>query len=276
MSNLSRVCLKLQRLIGVWFSQDYLGSREDFVRYAIKQATIDGKSPNILEIGPYMSPLVAGQRTDTFDVLTHEQLVSRAVSEGGPSYLIPDVTWIGPEASPRYIKTKYDLILSSHVVEHQIDLIAHFQNIDALLHPGGYYAALIPDHRYCFDRFNLPSTIIDVLMAHIDQNKNHTLKSFLQDRLTTGHNETIRYWKNDPGVPKINGKSFSDVLDLVAEYRSTISNEIYVDVHAWMFTDKTFIEIFSRLKEMGFISLDVERVESVKRGNNEFWILIRK
>jgi hypothetical protein len=162
------------------------------------------------------------------------------------------------------------------VVEHQTDLIAHFQNIDSLLQPDGYYAALIPDHRYCFDHFNLPSTIIDVLMAHIVQNGNHSLKNFLEDRLTTGHNETNRYWRNDFGAPKIIEKSFSDVLDLVAEYRSMISSQIHVDVHAWKFTDRTFIEIFSMLKKMDLISLNVSKVEPVKRGNNEFWILFTK
>ena len=276
MSNLRRVNSKIRKLIRWILSEDHLGSREDFVKYATQLATIRGKSPRILEIGPYMSPLITGQKVDTFDVLTKEELVSRANSEGGPSYLIPDVTWVGPEASNQYIRAQYDLILSSHVVEHQIDLIAHFQNIDSLLHPKGYYAALIPDHRYCFDHFNLPSTIIDVLMAHLVQDKNHSLTNFLEDRLTTGHNETLRYWKKDFGAPKIVGKSFSDVLNLVTEYRRSVSNGIYVDVHAWKFTDRTFIEIFSILKEMELISLSIVRVEPVKRGNNEFWILFKK
>jgi hypothetical protein len=274
--NLSRVFQKILNSIRLSLSEDHLGTREDFVKYAIQMATISEKSPSILEIGPYMSPLVAGPRVDTFDVLTHEELVSRAISEGGPSYLIPDVTWIGPEASNRYILKKYDLILSSHVVEHQIDFIAHFENIENLLNPGGYYAALIPDLRYCFDHFNLPSSIIDILLAHVVKDKNHILKNFLEDRLTTGHNETIRYWKKDVGFPKINGKSFSDVMNLVEEYRSAISNGVYVDVHAWKFTDKTFIDIFSKLKEMNLVDLDVVKVVPAQYGNNEFWILLTK
>jgi hypothetical protein len=55
-----------------------------------------------------------------------------------------------------------------------------------------------------------------------------------------------------------------------------VSNDIYIDVHAWKFTDKTFIDIFSRLKELELISLNVEKVVPVKPGNNEFWILFRK
>lgn len=276
MSNLRRVFLKIRKLIRFWLSEDHLGTREDFVKYATKLATIQGKSPSILEIGPYMSPLVTGLKVDTFDVLTKEELVSRAISEGGPSYLIPDVTWVGPEASNQYIRAKYDLILSSHVVEHQIDLIAHFQNVSSLLNPNGYYAALIPDHRYCFDHFNLPSTIIDVLMAHIVQNGNHSLKNFLEDRLTTGHNETNRYWKKDAGAPKITGKTFSDITALVGEYTEAVSKEIYVDVHAWKFTDQTFIDIFSKLKKLNLLNLNVVRVVPAKHGNNEFWVLIRK
>lgn len=276
MSYLSRSYFKILKR---WWPQSLEGeieTREDFVNYAIQLASPKQETPTILEIGPYMSPLVSGRKVDTFAVLPREELIKRAISEGGPSHLIPELTWIGPEASNQYIRAKYDLVVSSHVVEHQIDFIAHLQNIEKLLHPGGYYAALIPDHRFCFDYYNLPSSIVDILVAHIIREKNHSLKNFLEDRLTTGHNETMRYWKKDFGIPKINGKSYLDVLDLVAEYQSYVAKGIYVDVHAWKFTDQTFVDIFSRLKEMSLTNFTLTSVIPAKFGNNEFWVLFQK
>jgi hypothetical protein len=248
-------------------------SREDFVNYAIQKANLNSNDLKILEIGPYMSPLVPGLNVDTFDVLTHQQLVERAISEGGPSHLIPVVTWVGPSASPEYIQSTYDLILSSHVVEHQIDLVSHFQNIQSLLNEGGIYAAMIPDHRYCFDHFNSPSTITDVLRAHLVKEGNHSLKSFLDDRLTTGHNETLRYWKQDIGAPKILGKSYLEIENLFNEYSNLVLSGTYIDVHGYKFTDLTFIEIFGYLSKLQLINLQILEIFPAKFGNNEFWVL---
>ena len=256
--------------------QDGINSREDFVSFAIESASRNSGDMKILEIGPYMSPLTRGLKVDTFDVLTHEQLIQRAISGGGPSHLIPEVTWVGPAASPEYIHSTYDLILSSHVVEHQIDLIAHFQNIESLLNKGGLYAAMIPDHRYCFDYFNLPSTITDVIMAHLVKDSNHSLKSFLDDRLTTGHNETLKYWKNDIGSPKILVKSFSEIINDFNEYKGLVATGQYVDVHAWKFTDESFFDIFEQITRLTLVNLEILEIHPAKFGNNEFWVLFQK
>jgi hypothetical protein len=276
MGIVDRVFIKVRTFFGSPLFQGQLASREEFVRWAIHLASNLGNTPRILEIGPYMSPLVAGPNVDTFDVLPRDELVLRAISEGGPSHLIPDVTWIGPEASSEFIHAQYDLILSSHVVEHQIDLVAHFQNIASLLNSGGFYAALIPDHRYCFDYFNSPSPISEVLAAHLTKMNNHSLKNFLEDRLTTGHNVTLKYWKNDFGSPKISDKSFEEIRRMFAEYKSLVDSEIYIDIHAWKFTDKTFLSIFDSIRSLNLVRLEIIDCIPAKFGNNEFWVLFRK
>ena len=251
-------------------------SRNDFVKLAIELTGKPYQDLKILEIGPYMSPLITDRDVDTFDVLSHEDLVTRGKSENGPYYLIPPVTWIGTNASPEYINKKFDLILSSHVVEHQIDLIEHFQNIQNLLEVGGIYAALIPDHRYCFDHFNSPSSIVDVLIAHKNKGANHTLKSFLEDRLTTSHNTTIDYWAGKPGEEKFKNLTLAAIENLFDEYSGLVGKNSYVDVHAWKFTEKTFLEIFMTLNRWGSTRLAVIRSFPVQQGNNEFWVLFRK
>ena len=253
-----------------------MNTREEFVQYAIHKVFQEVTDPKILEIGPYMSPLLVDVDFDTFDVLTYEQLLARASHEGGPSYLIPKVTWVGPEASPKYIHATYDLILSSHVVEHQINLISHFQDIGNLLNSGGLYAALIPDHRFCYDYFNTPSKISDVLTAYWAKSSNHTFNSFLEDRLTTGHNTTLDYWNGAPGIPKFKSMEWSEVKTLVDTYLELTQSNTYVDVHAWKFTNETFLDIMSTLLGWNLVSLEILEIFPTRFPNNEFWVLMKK
>jgi len=253
-----------------------LNTREEFVSHVTQQIFQRVSDPQILEIGPYMSPLLSGVEFDTFDVLTREQLLKRAIEEGGPSYLIPEVTWVGPKAGPEYIHKSYDLVLSSHVVEHQTDLVRHFQDIGSLLNPGGLYAALIPDHRYCYDYFNTPSKVSDVLAAYWSKPTNHTFSSFLEDRLTTGHNNTEDYWRGSPGVPKWKAMEWPEVENLVNTYQELTHSGKYIDVHSWKFTDEIFSDIFSTLIRWQLVSLEILEIFPTRYPNNEFWVILTK
>jgi SAM-dependent methyltransferase len=162
-----------------------------------------------LEIGPYMSPILNKDEADYFDVLDKDALVERSKLEGTPYWLVANVDFVGPEASDKYIPEKYSLIVSSHVVEHQIDLIKHLNQVHDLLVPGGLYVALIPDLRYCFDHFLNPSTVVDAIAAHFSVSSNHTLNSFLDDRLLTSHNNPLDYWRGKNGKMKIAAVNFA-------------------------------------------------------------------
>jgi SAM-dependent methyltransferase len=253
-----------------------LNSREEFVSHVTQKVFQNVADPEILEIGPYMSPLLSEVEFDTFDVLTHEQLLKRAIEEGGPGYLIPAVTWVGPRASAEYIHKSYDLVLSSHVVEHQTDLVRHFQDIGNLLNPGGLYAALIPDHRYCYDYFNTPSKVSDVLAAYWSKPTNHTFINFLEDRLTTGHNNTLDYWKDSPGIPKWKAMEWPEVEKLVNAYLEFTDSGKYLDVHSWKFTNETFSDILSTLVRWRLVPLEISEIFPTRYPNNEFWVILTK
>jgi len=253
-----------------------MNTREEFVSYVTHKVFQEVTDPKILEIGPYMSPLFREVDFDTFDVLTYEQLVQRSKEEGGPSHLIPSVTWVGPQATQEYIHETYHLILSSHVVEHQTDLIQHFQEIGKLLKSGGIYAALIPDHRYCYDYWNTPSKVSDVLSAYWGKASNHTFSNFLEDRLTTGHNNTLDYWKDNPGTPKWKAMGWSDVEKLVSSYLELTDSGKYLDVHAWKFTNETFSDIMSALVRWRLVPLEILEIFPTRYPNNEFWVVLSK
>jgi SAM-dependent methyltransferase len=51
------------------------------------------------------------------------------------------------------LKNHFQLIMSSHALEHQPDLVRHLQKVSRLLRKGGYYLAFVPNKRFCFDHY---------------------------------------------------------------------------------------------------------------------------
>ena len=183
------------------------------------------------------------------------------------------IDFVGPSASEKYIPHKYSLIVSSHVVEHQIDLLKHFQDISGLLIPGGIYIALIPDLRYCFDHFQNPSTFVEVMVAHFDKQSNNSLKNFLDDRLLTSHNMTIDYWRNIAGQQKLELLGVNAIYAYVNEY---LNAREYLDVHAWKFTPRSFHSIVDTLSRLKLINLELKQIAATFPGNNEFWVVFER
>lgn len=248
-------------------------NRNSFVKEASKRQIQKFPDLKFLELGPYMSPILTKPEADYFDVVDTQSLINRSKIEGTPHYLVAEVDFVGPEASERYIPNKYSLVVSSHVIEHQIDLLLHLQQVSNLLVPGGLYLAMIPDLRYCFDRFQYPSTIVDVLVAHNHEQSNHSLKSFLEDRLLTTHNITMDHWRDISGESKIERLDAKAINVYIEEYFKTNG---YLDVHGWKFTPTSFKSITVTLERLELINLELMHIAATFPGNNEFWVIFER
>jgi SAM-dependent methyltransferase len=223
-----------------------------------------------LEIGPFNTPLLRGPRIRYFDVLDSSGLRQRAKRLGRPVEGVPEhVHFVSPTGNLSVVEGTFEAVLSSHVIEHQPDLIRHLQAITRLLRPGGAYLLLVPDKRYCFDHPHAPSTIADVLEAHYSKRLIHTLQSQLEHEALTTHNNGPAYWAGERAQPPDVVKRAREVL---SRYRAAPND--YVDVHAWYFTPATFAEIIRLLQELGHISLRVARMYPSLLNNNEFWVAL--
>jgi SAM-dependent methyltransferase len=127
-----------------------LRDREDF-------AALIPKSATALEIGPFCHPLLGGPKVSYFDVLSQEALVARACLHGLDSSTVPYIDYISPTGELSSVDRRFDVVISSHCLEHQPDLVRHLQEVGQLLFPGGDYFLLVPDKRYCFDHFIPPA-----------------------------------------------------------------------------------------------------------------------
>ena len=231
-----------------------------------------GSTRSVLEIGPFAHPMLRGDNVDHLDVLPADGLRQRAIALGMDPGGVPDIRWVSTGGDLGCVTQHYDVVVSSHAIEHQPDFVRHLQQVESLLSPGGSYYLLIPDHRYCFDHFLVPSTAAQIIGAHLEARRVHTAASVIEHRALTTHNDPVRHWAGDHGDP----------LERRAERLAGALREIedaaggYIDVHAWYFTPQSFRRVIDDLREGGFTGFSIQRMFPTRPNANEFWCILTK
>ena len=228
----------------------------------------DGRS--VLEIGPFCDPLLRGPSISYLDILDAEQLRARAVEIGKDPAGCP--AWIDYVGGLEQVSRRFDAVISSHAIEHNPDLIHHLEQVERVLEPYGLFCLIIPDKRYCFDHHLAESTIADVLQAHREQRRRHSLSSVIEHVALTTHNDPSRHWAGDhgPATP-------ADLADRVRRGLADhdASGGAYIDVHAWYFTPDSFELIIEALGALGLTGFELAGLYDTVRGRNEFCAVLR-
>lgn len=229
---------------------------------------------NCLEIGPFDCPVLTGQKVKYFDVLDQTQLIQRSVECNRPHPIdnIPFINYVDNKGNLNIINDTFDLVLSCHSIEHQLDFIQHLQDVSKLLNHNGYYVILLPDKRYCFDHFIKESTIADILDSHLHKKEIHSLKSVIEHRSLTCHNDSIRHWNNDHG----NSGTPDTIISAIKEYKQSLLANKYLDVHSLQFTPESFEKIINTLNQLSYIDLIVDNIYPTIRNSNEFYVILKK
>jgi SAM-dependent methyltransferase len=226
-----------------------------------------------LEIGPFVSPQLIHENVKYLDVLSREELIARAKILGKPTERVPFIDFVSRDGSLRKITETFDVVFSSHNFEHQPDPISHLNGVSALLNPGGVFAMMVPDARYCFDAELPLSKISDIFNAHWEKRKRHTLGSVIEHRALITHNNSKKHWaKKDAKVYRpING---AKVAAAIAEFES--AGENYIDVHAWQFEPLSLSDLLRTLIELGYIDFKSVSCRGPVRDRNEFAVELLK
>ena len=235
----------------------------------------------VLEIGPFWAPAFRRPRHNVayMDVFDQEELQRRAANDANSrGAVVPEIDYIW--RGERYrdlIKREFDVVYSSHNIEHQPDLIAHLQDVESVLVPSGVFCLVIPDKRYCFDHFIAESTIAAVTEAHVYRRKRHSLATLLTDRLMHTHNDAMEHWQGRHGSDP---RFAAPVVDRTAAVRDrvtkSLSSDDYVDAHAWQFTSDSFRSITGELEALKLTGLRPIRVYQTVYGSFEFYAVLEK
>lgn len=131
---------------------------------------------HILEIGPGGSPafrrrdhplLKVSDWCDSAELRRQLQAAYQLPSE--PVDMFDDIDYVCADSRLAAVVPegqRFDLIFSSHNIEHQPDLLEHLCSLQTLLAPGGAAVLVVPYKLHTFDVFRQPTTTSDVLMGH--------------------------------------------------------------------------------------------------------------
>ena len=220
-----------------------------------------------LEIGPFDTPQLSGPNVEYFDILGEEDLRQRAVEHNRRPEGVPTIHHVDANGDLSSIGKKFDLIFSSHCIEHAPDLVSHLKQVADLLRPTGAYFLVIPDKRYCFDQKLPESTIADVIQAHHSSNLRPSLDKIIEHRALLSHNDALRHWLGDHR--HTNDPSTTDTLvaNAIEEF---FESEKYIDVHCWQFTPTSLLDVLRPLVKLNLFPFSRVSVSLTPFGRKDF------
>ncbi|MBI1417913.1 MAG: hypothetical protein GC146_11880 [Limimaricola sp.] len=212
---------------------------------AMREGFLARLTPNrALEIGPFCNPCLRGADVDYLDVFTTEELQQKATALEFDAAGVPDIDYVSTDRTMRCVDKTYELIFSSHNLEHQPDLIGHLCDVGDRLESGGRLALIVPNARYCFDAALPLSSISDVFEAHAAGRDLHTLTSIINTRALSVHNDAAQHWR-EAGTLPFRPTDPARVAEALTFYDNNRDN--YNDVHAWRFDPLALADILNCL-----------------------------
>lgn len=217
-----------------------------------------GADPSVLEIGPAHNAILPrrdGFRTKNVDYLDRDGLVERYkdFAQYSPDD-IEDVDYVMPPgaAMADVIAERFDLVVASHVLEHTTSMVDFINESARLLRDGGTLALVIPDHRYCYDRFRERAALGRVIDASLAPPALHTVGSVTEEKLNATRHRGSTAW-----MPGHRGTyTLIHDHDTAARYGAeALQAERYIDTHNWVATPHHLRLLLQDLADLGYITL---------------------
>jgi hypothetical protein len=204
--------------------------------------------------------------------MPQEKLMIRAQEQGLEKDSIPMIDYYHETGELSTIKETFDLVMSSHVLEHQPDLVTHLNKVEKLLTSDGKYAFIVPDSRYCFDHFIYPSNLVSVVKEFQLKRVKPDLWNVIEHRALTCHNDPKLHWNKQSGdvIPGLKERWSA------AEREFLVSGGTYIDVHCWQFTPESLKMVIEGLFELDLINFTIEEIYQTPQDNLEFCVVIKK
>ena len=231
-----------------------------------------------LEISPWDNPFICGDSVKYFDGADPETLRKNSEEVNRPFNSVPEkIDFISPNYDLSIIDENFDIVFSSHVIEHTVDLIKHLQCVSNILNQGGLYILIIPDKRYCFDYYQTESTIAKVIDAFVYKRKLPSIETFINYNFCgVTHNNPFLHWLGNHSEEQPSDSTCDEFWQEIDEYTEALENDRYINNHNWQFTPNSFGYIIRTLKKLKFIDLSLYRLCHTIWGRFEFVAILEK
>jgi len=260
-------------------------SRGQDLREILTHEILPVLSGNVLEIGPFINPLLRGARVEYFDVANWKGLVRKADEL---DYIVSpkpiEITHVNEEGDISTLDREgaYSLVVSSHVLTIQTNIVQHLRSVSRLLNSGGgYYVLFVHDKRFGGDHFVQESTIAEVLADLHAARRKMKHRSFVEfAALQSTIDDPLKHWQGIHGrAPSTDSEDqeFLEKLRLSLHPTSSMESlDVNFDVPQYHFTPHALATMIDTLYEMQLIDIRVHQLYETTYGSAEFSIVLRK
>lgn len=246
-------------------------------RKKIIRKYVDVSASTILEIGALDAPTFERSNYDVkyLDHASKDEL--NRLSGSNPRYSLEtlvDVDYVCP--TPEYsslVLEKFDLVVANHVIEHVPDTIRWLQEIHHILGEEGMLFLSIPDKRYTFDIARNNTNFIDLLKIYDTESKKPDFYQILEHFYYHKTISTKDAWSGNVDE-QIKQKRFD--INTALKVAKKHAEATYADVHCHVFTADSFRELMADLTELKLLPFEKVSITPVKRGANEFHVILHK
>ncbi len=196
-------------------------------------AFIDKSQPGI-EIGSSHAPIAPkseGFQIEVIDHLPAEKLRKKYSAPGDAVTNIEEVDYVWSGENYRDLvdhDRPYNWIIASHVIEHTPDLIGFLNGCSQLLEDIGLLVLAIPDKRFSFNRLRQPTSLAQVVDAHLEDRTKHSVGTIYEyySHVVSCNGYLARSYQANPDLAQIHSSEH------LSEALKKYDDVEYIDAHS--------------------------------------------
>jgi len=170
------------------------------------------------------------------------------------------------------LKDKIDYVIASHVIEHVPDLIGWLDDIKSVLKLDGSLRLAVPDRRYTFDYLRRESNLVELIDAHLHRATMPLPRMILDFSLHYRMVNVYDAWGGSIDATSL--KPVPNPAEVIDTVTDAMENGTYHDVHCWVFTPRSFIDLFAEASAIGLIGYRCDRFVTTRRYEIEFFVAL--
>jgi hypothetical protein len=162
-----------------------------------------------------------------------------------------------------------DYVIASHVLEHVPNLVGWLQEMHSILKPGGLVVLAVPDKRFCFDYFREltgPEHLIEASLEAYCRPSSRMVFDYYAKSVRWKDDISWCTWGPFPAESEL--VNMHTLREAMQQARLAKEQGVYIDVHCWVFTPRSFLENMKFL--MDFNLLPYKIVDFFDTDYNEF------
>jgi hypothetical protein len=199
-----------------------------------------------LEIGPLHRPIISKSESQVY-YLDHGPTADlRRKYANDPNVdkdKIVDVDFVAdgrPYAELMAGTAPFDYVAASHTIEHVPDIVGWLFDVQSVLNEGGVLCLWNPDKRFTFDLHRRISSLEEVASAHAERRTRPGLRAIHDFYSYISEVPRELLWADYRTVKETKYKFGTDIIE--EAWHRYLDGE-YVDVHVWVFTPWSFLDL---------------------------------